>query len=492
MEASPTVTVAGAPVALRKNALGAGGVTIITLGYVGLALSTYFVIPYALEANGPAVPLVFAVTVLALLPTGLSFAAMSRLRPSAGTAYTWMWEALHPLAGIWLGFIIVALYGFAVNAESLIGGEAFNSLLQFLGISSSFGSAILGGLLFSVVTAVLVFRDIRLSARSVLLFLGFEVGFVLLFMVYVVIKQGINGHLSAQPFLPSGITFGSTGFLAAIIFAFFSLAAVDAPATVAEEARAPRRIIPLVTIAVVVLSGVFYMFVSFALAVSEPATRFNTYLNSPVQAGAVYLVANDYIGWLKIFVVLTGISSILAFMVANMLMAARVTYALAREKLLPQWFAQVHPTHRTPRNAQLFFVVMVATIPLLISLWQGSSVVSGYAWYGGLFSGMVLFFYTVVNVVNIAFHARTNGVKFNWFMNGLVPVIGIAVSVYLLYDSFFKTYLALPFQTGTSVVLAWGLLVALSIVLTPLAWNARRRSLGAQATNLPVTADLDG
>ena len=104
--------------------------------------------------------------------------------------------------------------------------------------------------------------------------------------------------------------------------------------------------------------------------------------------------------------------------------------------------------------------------------------VSGYSWYGGLFSGMVLFFfYTVVNVVKIAFHVRTKGVRFNWFMNGLVPVIGIAVSVSLLYDSFFKTYQALPFQTGTSVVRAWELLVALSVVMTPL---ARRRSLGAQ------------
>jgi len=390
-----------------------------------------------------------------------------------------------------LGFVIVALYGFAVNAESLIGGEAFNSLLQFLNVSSSFGTAVLGGLLISAVTAVLVFRDIRISARSVLLFLGFEVGFVTLFMLYVIIKQGVNGHLSAEPFLPSGITFGSTGFLAAIIFAFFSLAAVDAPATVAEEARAPRRIIPLVTVAVVVLSGVFYMFVSFALAVSEPSATFNNFLNSSGQAGAVYLVANDYIGWLKLFVVLTGISSILAFMVANMLMAARVTYALAREKLLPPWFAKVHPKYNTPRNAQLFFVLLVATIPLLISVWQGQSVVNGYAWYGGLFSGTVLFFYTIVNVVNIVFHARTPGVRFNWFMNGAVPVVGIAVSIYLLYESFFKTYLALPFQTGTSVVLAWAVLIVVSLVMAPVAWSARRRSMGPRANNLPVAADLD-
>ena len=491
MEASRPVGVAGSPVALRKNALGAGNVTVITLGYVGLALSTYFVIPYALQANGPAVPLVFVVCVLALLPTGLSFAAMSRLRPSAGTAYTWMWEAVNPLAGIFLGFLIVGLYGFAVNAESLIGGEAFNSLLQFLGISSSFGTAILGGLIISAITAVLVFRDVRISARSVLLFLGFEVGFVTLFILYVIIKQAVNGHLSAEPFLPSGIKFGSTGFLAAIIFAFFSLAAVDAPATVAEEARAPRRVIPLVTVAVVVLAGIFYMFVSFGLAVSEPSATFNNFLNSSGQAGAVYLVANDYIGWLKLFVVLTGISSILAFMVANMLMAARVTYALAREKLLPSWFAQIHPTHRTPRNAQLFFVVIVVTIPLLVSVWQGQSVVNGYAWYAGPFTGMVLTFYTIVNVVNIVFHARTKGVQFNWLMNGAVPIVGIAVSIYLLYEAFFKTYLALPFQTGTSVVLAWAVLVVLSVVMAPVAWNYRRRSMGARANDLPVTADLD-
>ena len=132
MEASPTVAVAGDPVALRKNALGAGGVTIITLGYVGLALSTYFVIPYAIQANGPAVPLVFVGHGPGATANRSELCGDDRLRPSAGTAYTWMWEpSIHfrHLPGV----PHRGLYGFAVNAESLIGGEAFNSLLEFLG-----------------------------------------------------------------------------------------------------------------------------------------------------------------------------------------------------------------------------------------------------------------------------------------------------------------------------------------------------------------------
>ena len=229
----------------------------------------------------------------------------------------------------------------------------------------------------------------------------------------------------------------------------------------------------------VVLSGVFYMFVSFALAVSEPSATFNNFLNSAGQSGAVYLVANDYIGWLKVFVVLTGISSILAFMVANMLMAARVSYALAREKLLPRGSRRCTPTpHATERTAFLRRHRRdgpPAGEPLARpERRQRLRLVCGPVHGDGPD------FYAMVNVINIVFHARTNGVQFNWFMNGAVPIVGIAVSMYLLYDAFFKTYLALPFQTGTSVVLAWAVLVGLEHRDGAGRMEPRRRIMGAR------------
>jgi hypothetical protein len=76
---------------LRSNALGLGGLVIMGIAYMGLALTVYFNVGLMEGITGPIVPLAFLAVAIAMLPTAASFAVMNSRRPSTGSVFTWLW-----------------------------------------------------------------------------------------------------------------------------------------------------------------------------------------------------------------------------------------------------------------------------------------------------------------------------------------------------------------------------------------------------------------
>jgi amino acid transporter len=110
---------------------------------------------------------------------------------------------------------------------------------------------------------------------------------------------------------------------------------------------------------------------------------------------------------------------------------------------------------------------------IVISLWQGGPS-SAYAYLGEIFVFFVLLLYIFVNLANLVYHARFHRQEFNWFLNGFVPIAGIAIDGYVLYKGFFVSEISLPFKSGSSIVwfsLAWAVLG----IGWALWWSRRRR-----------------
>lgn len=483
--AAPASTSGGATT-LDSSALNLSQVAVLGIAYMGLALSMYFVLPLALQANGPNITYVVIATAAALAPTAASFVVLCRRYPSAGSAYTWLWRAGHPRTGVWLGWVLLGTYGVAsLMAQPLILGQTFNAFLQYLGIGSSFGTAVIGAIGLTLVVALLLAFNLQLSKHAIIGLFAFETAFVLILITVIIITQAVHGHLSAVPLLPSGIQHGSAGFKEALIFAIFAMAAVDTPATVAEESKSPRKIIPRATVLILLLGTAFFVLASYALGIAEPPARLASFINSASQAGPMYAIAGDYIGGFKLLVVLTSATAILAVFVAAMVFAARITYALARDGLLPSWFGELHPTYRTPRRAQLFWVGLGLVLPILLALWQGHSFEAGYAWGGALFAGFVLVAYVAVNLTHmrLAWNERDR-VSFGWFANGVVPLVGVGVSGWLLFESFIQPFSQGAFKTSGSILLAWALWLVFGAGAAVVSWRLRAKRLGSPS---PVT-----
>ena len=451
---------------LRSNALGLAGLVILAIAYMGLALTAYFNFGIMEGITGPVVPLAFAAVTVAMLPTAASYAVMSNRRPSTGSTFTWLWEAIAPPIGIWLGWVLVITYIVGCVLQPVMFGLFTNSLLDYFGIGTSYWTATVFGLVAVAVVGVMTKRDIRVSARVTAIFIAIEAGFVALLAIYIIIKQAIDGNLSGQPLNPGAATHGWTGFQNALLFAVLAIAAFDIVAPMAEEARTPRSLVPKATILCTIGAGLYWVVTSFGLINAVPASTMQGYVQSG-EFTPIYLVADHYIGYLRILVPLTGMTAVFAAFTAISIAASRLLYALAREGLAPRPFA-LTDENRTPWNAQKLVLGSCIVLPILVGLYQDRNPLLAFAWIGEAYVFFVLIPYTLTCVANIVFHLRRDRDSFNPIWHLVLPLLGVVINCYIFYKNFLKTFLidATSFKYQTSITTVCFALVVLAAIFT--------------------------
>jgi amino acid transporter len=453
----------GAAVPTRREIRLAGGslnlrrVAFIGLAYFALAPVIYLNMGFIeSDAGGPVMPLVFLLITIAIIPTAISFAVMNGRRPSAGSAFTWLWESTKPGVGLWLGWMMATGYVVAAALYPLAFAVFFNAFLQFFGIRTSWWTGDAGGLLAIVVAAYMARSNIRLGARMIGILMLFEAAFVAVVAVVIVARGGYLGHFSATPFNPAAAKAGFSGLGLALVFAFMSIAGVDSIAPVAEESQTPSRMIPLATILITVIAGLFWTLTSYGFAIAVPAHVVQSYVNAG-QVTPVYPIAQKYVGALAILVPITGFTAAIASFGASIYAASRLLYAVAREGFGPTRLARVDQKTKGPWSAELA-TILISTVALLFFSWWQNGPSNAYGYLGEVFVFFVLVCYLAANVANIVYHLRYKRAEFRWLVNGIVPVLGIVIDGYILYQGFFVAELGLPFKTGSSIVwfsLAW-------------------------------------
>ncbi|WP_423185011.1 APC family permease [Arthrobacter sp. NyZ413] len=453
---------------LRGGALSLSAATLVGLGYCAIAVSAYAILPYAVaEAGGGGAFWGVILTTLALVPTAVCIYLMSSRRPSAGGSFTWISEGLGRWTGGTVGFVIVGFVGpLTALLQPAVGGQTINALLDLLGIHTSFWTGFIGAVVTVVICLLLVVNNVTLSTKAVAWLFGSEAVFMVLFFAFVIIKQSIAG-VWLNPFSPSAFTSG-TGFTSALVFVVFAVAVVDVPVSMAEETNEPHKNIPKMTALILGLVGLISLFSTYALSVAASPEVMEKDIANANEVGPVYLIADQFIGWGKIGVIITTYTSVMALFVATILFAGRFTHAMAREGMAPRWLGKIHPKTGTPRNAQVIFTVLGPVVVLLVGIWQGNSLANAYAWGGGIFSGLVLFTYTLINIGAIGFFLRRRalGEKYKVSLHLVVPLIGAAVSFWFLWNSFIVNYLKTgsDFATSGSIVLAVGIWLAIGAV----------------------------
>jgi amino acid transporter len=464
----PLVTVSPGESKLNANALGLWSLVIMGIAYMGLALTAYFNFGIMEGLTGPIVPLAFAAVTAAMLPTAASYAIMNNRRPSTGATLTWLWEATTPPLGVWLGWVLVIAYIDGCILQPVMFGLFFNSFLNYFGVHAGYATATLSGLIPILIVGYMTKKDIRVSAKLVGLFITIEAGFVALLCVYILIKQGVAGHVSFQPFNPTAATAGWTGFLNALLFAVLAIAAFDIVAPMAEETRTPRRLVPKATIYVTIGAGLYWVFTSFGIVNAVSAKTMAGYVASG-EFTPIYLVAGHYVSWLRLLVPLTGFTAVFAAFSAISIAASRQLYALGREGLAPKMFGRTDQ-NKTPWNAQMLVLGCCVVLPVLISLYQQHNPLLAFGWIGEAYVFFILIPYTLTNVANIFYHRRYHRADLNWMTNLLLPLLGIVINVYIFYKNFFQTFVLHPtsFVTETSITVACGAAVVLAVVFTVL------------------------
>jgi amino acid transporter len=461
---------------LRRSSLNLPRLVFIGLAYFSLAPVIYLNMGFMeSDSGGPVMPILFIGITIAVLPTAISFAVLNNRRPSAGSGSTWLWESTYPAVGLWLGWIMIATYVVVAALYPPAFGTFFNALLTYFHVNATTWTGIGGGAAAILIIGYLNYNNIKLSSLLIGILMVLEATFIAAVALVIVIKGGHLGHFSSAPFNPGAATAGFSGLSLAAIFAFLSIAGVDAVAPVAEESHTPRRLIPLATILITVIAGLFWTLVSYGFAISVPVKTVEAYVSAG-QITPVLPITRSYIGGWAVLVPITGFTAAVASFGASLYAAGRISYALSREGFISGYFKELHPKFRTPWRAEAVTLLISLVFLIAVSLWQGGPS-NAYAYLGEVFVFFVLILYMFVNLANLMYHARHHRDSFNWFLNGFIPVAGIIIDGYILYKGFFVTELALPFKSGSSIV--WFALAWAVIGIIWAWWWSRRRSLAS-------------
>ncbi len=294
---------------------------------------------------------VLAATVMAL--TVASYAELSTRFPvSAGEAAYVMaaFRSRSFATGIGLLSIAIGVVSSAAVALGSVGYiQQFVALPEYLIVLAVL--ALLGG-----VAAWGILESVLLASVFTLI----EIGGLLIVIVAAV--HGEVPFVAAITTLPplnatalSGIAFGG-------LLAFFAFIGFEDLANIVEEARVPHRDIPRAMVLTLVISTVLYVLIA-AIAVSAVSIE---RLSS--SAAPLSLVFREVAGVSPATISAIAIVATLNTILAQMTMAARVIYGLAREGSLPSVLAQVHPRTRTPLAATALVTIAIVPLALLVPL----------------------------------------------------------------------------------------------------------------------------
>jgi APA family basic amino acid/polyamine antiporter len=367
-----------------KRALGP--LNLVTLGIGAIIGAGIFVITgqAAAQFAGPAIVISFVLAGIACALAGLCYSEFASMIPIAGSAYTYSYATLGELVAWIIGWDLILEYAFGAATVAVGWSGHLRAFCRDLGINmpamptsdfALFGLPIhlrydyVGFIIIAVITAILVI-GIKESANFTTTIVFLKVAVVLVFIAlataFLVAHNWQPNHW--HPFIPANTgergQFGWSGILRGAGVVFFAYIGFDAVSTAAQEAKNPKRDMPIGILVSLVVCTVLYIAVSGLLTRIVPYTQLN--VPDPVVVG---MRATGH-PWATILVEIGALLGLATVMLVMLLGQSRVFYSMSRDGLLWPWASKIHTRFRTPYISSIvvgFFVAILATlIPLSI------------------------------------------------------------------------------------------------------------------------------
>src|SRR4051794_7647286 len=359
-------TQAGAEGSL-KRAVGALDLTALGIGAV-IGTGIFVVIGEGIGKAGPAVILSFALAGLTCVFSALSYAEMSSSIPVSGSAYTYAYATLGELVAWIIGWDLILEYGVSVAAVAVGWGgnlnefldNAFNYKLPLsIATSPSKGGTVnLPAVAIVVAVMFLLARGVRETAKANLVMVGIKL-VVLAFFVVVAFSAAFSTH-NLHPFTPHG----TDGVVSAAAVIFFAYIGFDAVSTGAEEAKEPKRDLPVAIIGSLVICTIIYILVSIAAAGSLDAT---TLAKSDAPLAEV-LDEGAGISWAASLLAFGALIAITSVLITIFYGQTRIFFAMARDGLIPRRVAKVNPQTGTPVLLTIVVGIPIAALAAVAPL----------------------------------------------------------------------------------------------------------------------------
>ncbi len=461
--------------------------SLVGLGIGAIIGAGLFSITGAAAANnaGPAITIAFVVAALGCAFAGLCYAEFASMIPVAGSAYTYSYATLGEFVAWVIGWDLVLEYAVGAATVSISWSRYLVKFLGYFNLSippeltmSPFDTATLadGSVVSGLINLPAVFIIVMISmvlikgTKESAFFNGFIVVLKLLVvLIFIFLGWGYINADNYIPYIPENNgsfgEFGLSGIARAAAIVFFAYIGFDAVSTAAQEAKNPKRDMPIGILVSLLICTVLYILFAHVM------TGVAHYTNFAGQDGiAPVAVAIDHMGtadangvitpaypWLNkaiILAILGGYSSVILVMLMGQ---SRVFFSMSKDGLIPKIFSSVNPKSQTPAKSNLLFMVFVS----LFAAFVPARVVGEMTSIGTLFA----FILVCVGVLVMRKKMPELPRAFRTPFVPLVPLLGVFVCLFMM--------VFLPMDTWIRL-LVW-MLIGLDIYLV---YGAKNSHLG--------------
>jgi amino acid transporter len=408
---------------LRPGVLKVRHAVITSLAVITPAAAILF-LPIPIAANaGAAMPLSIVVAFAVVLVIMNAVYRFSQRISNAGSFFAFVRDSLGVRAGFVTGWLFLAFYPVFVGLDLILFGATLNGiivahggpnipwwLLMLIGLAAIWGVAVLG---------------IRLSVRSDLALLTFELGVLLALALTILIKGAPGGNWQPHVFSPSASPTGWSGVAVGAVFGVLAFTGFEAPAYLGEEAENPRRTLPRAILITTAGIGIVFVFFFYVTTVGYGIANIGKLPGDPAPWDTL---GQHY--WGSGPTILIDIASVVA-LVAGALAAqngaARMVFALGRDGLLPRVLGRTLPSFGTPAAALTF--LLGGSVALGLGVGIGFQPLPAFSLLSLVVTLCALGVYALAQIGLARYFWRLG--KFNPFWHGLVPTLAVAAIVYL-------------------------------------------------------------
>lgn len=461
---------------LQLIALGIGAI-------IGAGIFTLTGVVAATEA-GPALILSFILAAIGCGFAGLCYSEFSTMIPIAGSAYTYSYATMGELIAWIIGWDLVLEYAVGAATVSIGWSGTLIAILHDLGIHlppdliaspwqpvrMADGTVIHGifnlpAVVIVILISLLLIKGIGESSMANTIIVILKVSVILIF---IIIGWRFIEPANQTPFIPPNAgkfgVFGWSGVLAGAGTIFFAYIGFDAVSTAAQEARRPKRDMPIGIVGSLVICTILFILYSYVL------TGIVNYRELNVAAPLSLALAKIPYPALSLAMNLAVLAGLTSVMLVMLLGQSRVFFSTSHDGLLPAMFSDVHPKFRTPWRCNLLLMVFVG----LFAAFAPISVVGKMTSIGTLFA-----FVLVCGGIIVMRRTHPEAPRsFRTPLVPLIPILGIVANAGLMIGLGIDNWLRL---------VIW-LVIGLTIYFSYSRHHSRVRVLAEEPGQAGVTA----
>jgi APA family basic amino acid/polyamine antiporter len=349
-----------------------------------------------------------------------------------------------------IGWALVLEYALASATVSIAWSEYLNNLLggaipyQWChspleaSLDGTTGIINLPALLILIILTLVLIKGTQESASLNAVIVFIKVSIVLIF---IFIGWGFINEANYTPFvIPETLpgheawnTHGWGGVLGGAGIVFFAFIGFDAVSTAAQEAKNPKRDMPIGILGSLVICTILYVLFSHVLTGVANWEDFKTAGKEASVAFAIktYMPGYEWLGTLVTVAILAGFSSVILVMLMGQ---SRVFYSMSKDGLVPKVFSELHPKFRTPFKSNALLLIFVG----LFAGFVPGSVAGDLTSFGTLFA----FVLVCAGIWVLRVKNPTAVRPFKTPLVPLVPILGMLVCSAMIFSLGYDTLIS--------------------------------------------------